>query len=86
MPAHKYLEMCRKLSSTDAGSTGMTPDGGRMPDGRGRGTVIAFVASALLGLWPLATVAQDINPDRPDLTTSAELVPAGALQLETGLE
>ena len=47
---------------------------------------IALVASALLGLWPLAALAQDINPDRPDLTTSAELVPAGALQLETGLE
>jgi hypothetical protein len=57
-----------------------------MPDGRGPGAVIAFVASALLGLWPLAALAQDINPDRPDLTTSAELVPAGALQLETGLE
>lgn len=41
---------------------------------------------ALLGLWPLAALAQDINPDRPDLTTSAEPVPAGALQLEIGLE
>jgi hypothetical protein len=50
------------------------------------GPLIAFVASALLGLWPLAALAQDINPDRPDLTTSAEVVPAGALQLETGLE
>jgi outer membrane putative beta-barrel porin/alpha-amylase len=48
--------------------------------------LIAFVASVLLGLWPLAALAQDINPDRPDLTTSAEVVPAGALQLETGLE
>ena len=48
--------------------------------------LIAFVATALLGLWPLAALAQDINPDRPDLTTGAELVPAGALQLETGLE
>jgi hypothetical protein len=40
----------------------------------------------LLGLWPTLAAAQDINPDRPDLTTSAELVPAGALQLETGIE
>jgi len=40
----------------------------------------------LLGLWPAVARGQDINPDRPDLTTSAELVPAGALQLETGLE
>jgi len=40
----------------------------------------------LLGLWPAVARGQDINPDRPDLTTSADLVPAGALQLETGLE
>jgi hypothetical protein len=47
-----------------------------------------FVAPAavLLGLWAPSALAQDINPDRPDLTTSAEVVPAGALQLETGLE
>jgi hypothetical protein len=56
-----------------------------MYDGR-LSPLIALVASVLLGLWPLAALAQDINPDRPDLTTSAELVPAGALQLETGLE
>lgn len=40
----------------------------------------------LLALEPTAGAAQDINPDRPDLTTSAELVPAGSLQLETGIE
>ncbi len=46
-----------------------------------------FVASILLlALGPTAAAAQDINPDRPDVTTSAELVPAGALQLETGIE
>jgi len=95
MPVAKYGEMWLKSAAPDAGSTGMTPDDGRMPDTRGPGVMcmmgrlshlIVFVASALLGLWPLAAVAQDINPDRPDLTTSAELVPAGALQLETGLE
>jgi len=48
--------------------------------------LIALVTTALLGLWPLAALAEDINADRPDLTTSAELVPAGSLQLETGLE
>ena len=47
----------------------------------------AIVAAVtLLGLWAAAASAQDINPDRPDLTTSAEVVPAGALQIETGLE
>ncbi len=95
MPVVKYLEMLRKSSTTDASSTGMSPDSGRMPDTRGLAAVcmmgrlsplIAVVACALLGLWPVAALAQDINPDRPDLTTSAELVPAGALQLETGLE
>ena len=35
---------------------------------------------------PWARRGQDINPDRPDLTTSAEVVPPGALQIETGLE
>jgi hypothetical protein len=48
--------------------------------------IVALAPLALLGLWPAAAVGQDINPDRPDLTTSAELVPAGALQIETGLE
>ena len=48
--------------------------------------LVALLPSALLWLWPLAAIAQDINPDRPDLTTSAELVPRGALQIETGLE
>lgn len=45
-----------------------------------------LAAAALLGLWATAAPGQDINPDRPDLTTSAEVVPAGALQIETGLE
>jgi hypothetical protein len=47
-------------------------------------TIVAAVT--LVGLWAAAALAQDINPDRPDLTTSAEVVPAGALQIETGLE
>jgi len=47
---------------------------------------VAVISSVLLCLWPLAALAQGINPDRPDLTTSAELIPVGALQIETGLE
>lgn len=46
---------------------------------------ILLAPTALLWL-STAAAAQDINPDRPDLTTSAEVVPAGALQIETGLE
>jgi len=42
--------------------------------------------AAFLWLWAATAAAQDINPDRPDLTTGAEVVPAGALQIETGLE
>ena len=56
-----------------------------MYDGR-LSLLVAAVSSALLCLWPLAALGQGINPDRPDLTTSAELVPPGALQIETGLE
>src|SRR5260370_8547924 len=56
-----------------------------MYDGR-LNLAVAAVSSALLCLWPLAALGQGINPDRPDLTTSAELVPPGALQIETGLE
>jgi outer membrane putative beta-barrel porin/alpha-amylase len=49
----------------------------------GRATLLVI---ALAGSWAAGAAAQDINPDRPDLTTSAEVVPAGALQIETGLE
>ncbi len=56
-----------------------------MYDGR-LSFLVAVIPSVLLCLWPLAALAQGINPDRPDLTTSAELVPVGALQIETGLE
>src|ERR1700730_15994965 len=56
-----------------------------MYDGR-LNLLVAVIPSALICLWPLAALAQGINPDRPDLTTSAELVPVGALQIETGLE
>src|SRR5215467_13616548 len=46
-----------------------------------------LLPTALVALWAVtAHAAQDINPDRPDLTTSADLVPPGALQLETGVE
>ena len=68
----------------------MTPDGGRMPDALYDAAVRSVAALGatvwLLGLGPAGAAAQDINPDRPDITTSAELVPAGALQLETGIE
>lgn len=47
---------------------------------------IAFGLVALLWLGATGAAAQDINPDRPDLTTSAEVVPVGAVQIETGLE
>ncbi len=54
---------------------------------RGFSTLIrTLVAAALLGLCASGASAQEINPDRPDLTTSAELVPVGALQIETGFE
>ena len=54
---------------------------------RGFSTLIrALVAAALLGLCVSGASAQEINPDRPDLTTSAEIVPVGALQIETGFE
>lgn len=55
-----------------------------MYDGAAMRAIVA--ALTLVGLWTAAAPAQDINPDRPDLTTSAEVVPAGALQIETGLE
>jgi len=48
--------------------------------------LVALISTALLCLWPLPAHGQGINPDRPDLTTSAELVPPGALQIETGIE
>ena len=58
-----------------------------MYDGRRLRSLALIVATAwLLAHGPTAAAAQDINPDRPDLTTSAELVPAGSLQLETGIE
>lgn len=57
-----------------------------MPRGPVLTPLAAFGAAVILWLWAAAAVAQDINPDRPDLTTSAEVVPAGALQIETGLE
>ncbi len=46
----------------------------------------ALLPVALVALWAATALALDINPDRPDLTTSADLVPAGALQIETGVE
>jgi hypothetical protein len=45
-----------------------------------------LAAAAVFPIWTAVAAAQDINPDRPDLTTSAEVVPPGALQIETGIE
>jgi hypothetical protein len=45
-----------------------------------------LAAAAVFPIWTAGAGAQDINPDRPDLTTGAEVVPAGALQIETGIE
>ena len=57
-----------------------------MPRGPALAPLVPLAGAAILWLGVTATAAEDINPDRPDLTTSAEVVPAGALQLETGLE
>jgi hypothetical protein len=54
--------------------------------GRSPKALAALLVVTLAGLWAAGATAQDINPDRPDLTTSAEVVPVGALQIETGLE
>ena len=45
-----------------------------------------LAAATVFWLWVTGAAAQDINPDRPDLTTSAEVVPARSLQIETGTE
>lgn len=59
---------------------------GAMPRWPSAEPVSALVAAALLWLGVSGAAAQDISPDRPDLTTGADVVPAGALQIETGLE
>ena len=48
--------------------------------------LVILVAATGFWLWTTGAAAQDINPDRPDLTTSAEIVPARSLQIETGIE
>jgi hypothetical protein len=45
-----------------------------------------LAAGTGLWFWTAGAAAQDINPDRPDLTTSAETVPARSLQIESGVE
>lgn len=49
-------------------------------------TLAALVPCAVLSVWISTAPAQPIDPDRPDLTTSAKVVGTGRLQLETGLE
>jgi hypothetical protein len=46
--------------------------------------LVALVPCALLSVWASAVPAQPIDPDRPDLTTSAKVVGTGRLQLESG--
>jgi hypothetical protein len=48
--------------------------------------LVILVAATGFWLWTTGAGAQDINPDRPDLTTSAEIVPARSLQIENGIE
>jgi hypothetical protein len=50
-------------------------------------TVGALVLAALLAVSapPPLALAAEIEPDRPELTESAKLVPRGAVQLESGL-
>lgn len=70
----------------------MTPDPGRMPAGSERHVLLGAMRHAILAaatgfwLWTAVAAAQDINPDRPDLTTGAEIVPARSLQIESGIE
>lgn len=70
----------------------MTPEFGRMPAGRGRvssgrlKTLAVLVSCAGLWLWAGPAYPQAIDPDRPDLTTSAGVVGSGVLQIESGLE
>ena len=47
-------------------------------------TLVALVPCALLSVWASIAPAQPIDPDRPDLTTSAKIVSPGRPQLETG--
>ena len=60
------------------------PAGAHVSWGAMRPALLA--AATVFWVWTVGAAAQDINPDRPDLTTSAEVVPPGALQIETGLE
>ena len=45
-----------------------------------------FVAALLVFARGPATHAEEISPDRPEITESARLVPRGAVQLESGVE
>ena len=46
---------------------------------------VRSLAVALLLTSAVPTLAQEIDPDRPELTESAKLVPRGAVQLESGV-
>jgi hypothetical protein len=49
-------------------------------------SILVILLLALIGLGCAATaVAEEIQPDRPEVTESARLVPRGGFQLETGL-
>ena len=47
--------------------------------------LVVVVALLLLSVGAPAVRAADIDPDRPELTESAKLVPRGAMQLESGV-
>lgn len=49
-------------------------------------TRAGLASCALLWLWAGPAYPQPIDPDRPDLNTSAAVVGKGLLQIETGLE
>jgi hypothetical protein len=51
-----------------------------------RHSVPDIVALLFVIVSASATLAADIDPDRPELTESAKLVPRGAVQLESGVE
>ena len=47
--------------------------------------LVVVVALLLVSVSAAAIPAAEINPDRPEVTESAKLVPRGAVQLESGV-
>ena len=93
MPPAKSLKNWRGRRYDVPVKTGMTPEHGRMPAAARLlcmigplKTLTVLVPCALLWLGASLASAQSIDPDRPDLTTSAKLVGGGRLELETGFD